>query len=102
MRWLVALATAWFLLGAGTTRVEIRGQDAQQDTQLVVPAHGAGHVTARRDGSRGDLRLGAFVVPERVAGIEPPPARLVERTVQAESVAEVAAPEPVSRGPPRG
>ena len=101
MRWLIALATAWCLLGAGATRVDVRGDDARQ-AQVLGPAHGTSHITTRRDGSRGDLRLGAFVVPERVAGIEPPPARIVERTVQAESVADVAAPEPVSRGPPRG
>ena len=101
MRWLVALATAWCLLGAGTTRVEVRGDDAHQ-AQLLAATQGPAHVTARRDGSRGDLRLAAFVVPERVAGIEPPRARIVERTERAESVAEVAAPQPVSRGPPRG
>src|SRR5690349_5977687 len=99
MRWLIALATAWCLLGAGATRIEVRGE---RQAQLLGPAHGTTHVAARRDGSRGDLRLGAFVVPERVAGIEPPRARIVDRTVHSESVAEVAAPEPVSRGPPRG
>jgi hypothetical protein len=101
MRWLVAVATAWCLLGAGVTRIEVRGDDARQ-AQVLAPAHGTAQVTTRRDGSRGDLRLGAFVVPGQVAGIEPPRARIVERTERAESVAEVAAPEPVSRGPPRG
>jgi hypothetical protein len=100
MRWLVALATAWCLLGAGTTRVELRGDDARQ--AQLVPAQGTTHVTARRNHSRGDLRLGAFVVPVREAGITAPRARIVERTERAESVAAIAAPEPVSRGPPRG
>lgn len=89
MRWLVALATAWCLLGAGAVRADVRGEQPQAH---LVAAHGTGHVGAHL--------LGAFLVPERVAGVQPPRARVVEETEGGDSVAEVAAPEPVSRGPP--
>jgi hypothetical protein len=101
MRWLVAIVTAWCLLGAGSSRVEVRGEHGRQ-AQLVGVPHGAAVVAARRDGGRGDLRLGAFVSPGVVAAVEPPPARVVERVERIADVAYVAAPEPVSRGPPRG
>jgi hypothetical protein len=99
MRWLVAVVTAWCLLGAGVVRGDVREHGRQ--AQLVAP-HGSALVTARRDGSRGDVRLGAFVLAGIAAGIEPPRARVADRTQPRESVASVAAPEPVSRGPPRG
>lgn len=100
MRWLVALVTAWCLLGAGAVRGEVRGDDGRQ-AQLVA-AHGTAAIAARRDGGRHDVRVGVFVVPAGVAGVEPPRARSVERSQGGASVAEVVAPEPVSRGPPRG
>lgn len=90
MRWLVALATAWCLLGAGAVRVEVRAEHGHQ-AQIVAPAHGTGHAASR---------LAAFVAPERVAGLQPPLAYIVERTDGGGSVADIAAPEPVSRGPP--
>lgn len=100
MRWLVALMTAWCLLGAGSARVDVhseRGRQAQ-----LVGVHGTAAIVARRAAGRGDLRLGAFVVPGAVAAIEPLRGRVVERVATCESVAESVAPEPVSRGPPRG
>lgn len=101
MRWLVACVTAWCLLAAGAARIDVRGERTDQ-AQLIGATHGTAAAVARRDGGRSDLRLGAFVVPAGVAALVPPRARVGGHARVRASVAEVVAPEPVSRGPPRG